>query len=923
MQRVTGMGLTVRLLVGAVMVDLVIAAFAARLVLEDKKEHERRAQVTVENISLVLYREIGAVLSRVDLTLLNVRDQVESDVAAGRVDDAWMAALLARQKERLPEIISLRITDEEGRVRYGEGVVPGMVSLGDRDFFLRQRDDPHAGAMVVGRPVAARISQEWVVPVSRRLDKPGGRFGGVVYANIPVSYFVSQFASLNLGDKGVVALRSSDHVSMARFPVVKEGGGVIGQVAASDRLRALLKSNSSGGTYFATSPADQIERIYSYRKISEYSLYLVVGVAKDDYLDEWAWSCWQKLGGAALLCLVIGVLAWLVARFSRRQQDMLQAHREDAQRLSLAMEGGELAIWDIDLSHQRVQLSELGWQLLGYPRDERGASLRQWGRLCHPDDRQAVASELKDLLRGRGKKCHFQCRLACRGGGWKRFDVHGTVVSQNAAGRGLRMTGVMADITAQFDREEAYQSILRTALDGFWLVDQEGRILEVNDAYCSMSGYSRRELLAMRIADLEAWERPEETAGHIRRIIERNRYERFITGHRKKDGSLLEVEISTRFMPIRGGVFIAFIRDITELRHATAHLDAIFDQAPLGMAILDVKDDSIIKGNRTLARILGYSPEEMIGRKLHEMTHPEDAARAMELSRQVKNGEIPSYQIEKRFVAKDGGVIWCQLTATVVRDSTGVPLYGIRMVDDITDRKRLNERSSPQMLMQRDILIREVHHRIKNNLQSVAGLLRRELGKHPQLHHALEKSISQVNSMALVHGLQGLVTGEQVPLDTLVETIARAIEDLTEHRIELFVSRRKKSPSYVSSEEAVPIALILNELVFNAVKHTWPADELGRPVMVEVSCNGPSALVRIVNHTSTPPSVIALSGGGKNGSGLRLINALLPEHGASLDFSVIGGNEVWVELYLREPVVYCEHEYEHGPSDTSTNPAGR
>ncbi|OGB86938.1 hypothetical protein A3J44_06780 [candidate division WOR-1 bacterium RIFCSPHIGHO2_02_FULL_45_12] len=95
---------------------------------------------------------------------------------------------------------------------------------------------------------------------------------------------------------------------------------------------------------------------------------------------------------------------------------------------------------------------------------------------------------------------------------------------------------------------EFYANIIRTALDGFWLADTAGRLLDVNDAYCKMTGYSREELLQMSVRDLEAAENAEETAAHIKKVIAQGA-DRFETRHRRKNGSTLEIEIGVTYSP--------------------------------------------------------------------------------------------------------------------------------------------------------------------------------------------------------------------------------------------------------------------------------------------------------------------------------------------------------------------------------------
>ncbi|GAB1393436.1 hypothetical protein MASR1M60_15990 [Rhodocyclaceae bacterium] len=123
--------------------------------------------------------------------------------------------------------------------------------------------------------------------------------------------------------------------------------------------------------------------------------------------------------------------------------------------------------------------------------------------------------------------------------------------------------------------EAEYRSILVTTADGFWMVSGvEGRFLDVNPAYCSMSGYTRDELLNMSITDVEAMENLEETQQHIAEVVAGKR-QRFESRHRRKDGSLFDVEISTQFLDARGGVLIVFIRDITQRKQTEqALLDA-------------------------------------------------------------------------------------------------------------------------------------------------------------------------------------------------------------------------------------------------------------------------------------------------------------------------------------------------------------
>jgi PAS domain S-box-containing protein len=113
----------------------------------------------------------------------------------------------------------------------------------------------------------------------------------------------------------------------------------------------------------------------------------------------------------------------------------------------------------------------------------------------------------------------------------------------------------------------------------------------------------------------------------------------------------------------------------------------VFEEGPLGMAIVS-PDSRILDVNESLCETLGYNAEEMKSLTASERTHPEDIAREVELTRQIFAGEIPNFRLEKRLIKKNGEILWVSLSATVIRSAEGTPLYGLGMIEDITERKR-------------------------------------------------------------------------------------------------------------------------------------------------------------------------------------------------------------------------------------------
>lgn len=125
---------------------------------------------------------------------------------------------------------------------------------------------------------------------------------------------------------------------------------------------------------------------------------------------------------------------------------------------------------------------------------------------------------------------------------------------------------------SDMDKVQLHQAILETAMDGFWRMDLQGRLLEVNSAYCRMSGYSEKELLAMSVSDLDVVEDRLKSAVYMQKVVIEGGH-RFQSRHRRKDGSCFDVEISVQYQPLDGGVYVMFLRDTSMLSLVKGALD--------------------------------------------------------------------------------------------------------------------------------------------------------------------------------------------------------------------------------------------------------------------------------------------------------------------------------------------------------------
>ncbi|MBN1551183.1 PAS domain-containing protein [bacterium] len=288
--------------------------------------------------------------------------------------------------------------------------------------------------------------------------------------------------------------------------------------------------------------------------------------------------------------------------------------------------------------------------------------------------------------------------------------------------------GISRDITERKRAEYKYGLIIKTTLDGFWINDSKGRFLEVNESYCSMIGYTREELLTMSITDIEALEKPDETAQRIKKIIKQG-HDRFETQHRRKDSKIIDVEISINYVPMERQYFV-FVRNITD---------------------------------RKLA-------EEQIQNDLHE----------------------------------------------------------------------------------KEILIRELYHRTKNNMQVISSMLKLKARyiRNKEVTATFKEIDNKILTMALVH--QKLYESRDLSHINLKEYINDLVSLIKQSQI---ISSKKLTfltegeDVNVLIDTAIPLGIAINELVTNSLKYGFPGNRKGeikihlqltekKELVIDVSDNG-------------------------------------------------------------------------------------
>ena len=242
-----------------------------------------------------------------------------------------------------------------------------------------------------------------------------------------------------------------------------------------------------------------------------------------------------------------------------------------------------------------------------------------------------------------------------------------------------------------------FRNLLNQSTDAIQVVDPvTRRFLDVNDRACEALGYTREELLTMTVPDIDL-----EMDGSQCLKLQSQQSPASITierTHRRKDGTTFPVEISLRRVRLDREYCVAVTRDITERKRAAQLLEesekrfrAVYEKSPLGICVVDTSTGRFLHANPKYCEITGRTEQDLLSRDFYSITHPADLAENRINATQLVKGEIPSYDIEKRYVLPDGSIRWVHATAvSVVGDSTGTS-QSIAIVQDITERRQADE----------------------------------------------------------------------------------------------------------------------------------------------------------------------------------------------------------------------------------------
>jgi PAS domain S-box-containing protein len=479
----------------------------------------------------------------------------------------------------------------------------------------------------------------------------------------------------------------------------------------------------------------------------------------------------------ALRALSHQVMAQLRLRHQLAEQSRILAERKQVEedlrkaneRLALAVRASNVGIWENDMPTGNYRAGRVHciniMEQLGYPAPESALDYETVTAPIHPDDRAPMEKTLRAYLAGESAEYSAEFRARHRDGSYLWILSRGMVVRDDTS-LPVRFIGTRIDITKRKGAEDAlresevrFRAFIDHATDAFFLNDwPDARFVDVNHQACESLGYSRDELIGMTPLDFA----PDVTPAMIERLrvrLDAGETVTFDTRHRRKDGSVFPVEVRIRSITLNGRSYgLALTRDITERKKAEDALRAseerfrgTFENAGVGIAHADFAG-RWLRVNEKLCAIVGYNREELLQNTFQDITYPEDLPKSLDHFTRLRRGEFASYSLEKRYVRKDGRPVWGDLSVSLQRDATGAPAYTIAIIQDISERKRLEgelrqamEAAEAASRAKSDFLA-HVSHEIRTPLNAILGM--NELALDTPLTQQQRKYLTVVQSAA-------------------------------------------------------------------------------------------------------------------------------------------------------------------------------
>jgi len=511
-----------------------------------------------------------------------------------------------------------------------------------------------------------------------------------------------------------------------------------------------------------------------------------------------------------------------------------EALRESEAKFRTIFEIASLGIAQVDPSNGQIILVNSFYETItGYTTDE--LLQMSFVELTHPDDREKDWEVFSKAIGG-DTEYRNEKRYIKKDGTivWVRLHV---AFIRDENGEPYRTVAICEDITDRYEANEKlveselrYHSIFQNKHKVMLIINPDtGAIVDANPAAIDYYGWSLEEFKRLKISDINTLSH-EEIKNEMQKAKRVSRTQ-FHFKHRLADGSVKEVEVFSGMIQIEEKILLySIITDITERIQNQKQLRKfkLGIERSKNIIFITDKDGYFQYINKAFERIYGYSFDELKGKTPRILKSGKENNHFYELFWDtILNGDVMKGEVVNK--TKDGELLMMEFSSNPIIDDDGELLGFIAIQDDITERKKMDQ-SIRQSLQEKEVLLSEIHHRVKNNMAIISGLLEMTLfySDNESVKDPIRDSQLRINSMAKIHEkLYESETFSQIPFREYIEEMIMEIQKTHEKEgFELdFVLSIE--PLVLNINQAIPCGLILNELVSNALKHAFQGRENG------------------------------------------------------------------------------------------------
>ena len=740
-----------------------------------------------------------------------------------------------------PDISGTYFFDASGDMLYSSDPDAKSSNVADRPFFKRLQNDPSL-KFSFSDALIARTTGRWSIVIAHAIRDASSQFLGVTTALLDLSLEEAQLKSIQIGSLGTISIRRSDNTNLLlRIPFVVDK---INQPFPPDNpIRALLLSDQDTGTIFEHSPFDGIDRIVSIKKIQNYPFYVQVGMAKADYLRHWYMQAYTTLliGGLFLLITILATAFHF--RVERREAQAIDRIRRSEARYNTLFSNSKAPMLLVDPTNGLiVEANRAAYEFYGFGDGRLESMSINEINVLSPEE---ITQEMDHAVQENRSHFIFKHRLGT--GEIRDVEVHSGPIEVEGQ---ILLYSIVHDITERKRAEQTiaaqnlrYQTLLKSSTDGVHIIDLEGNVVDANEAFCRQLGYTLEEVLRLNVQEWDSQWSGDELLLVLRQLIESKQGHQFVTKHRRKDGTLLDVEVNAVQVVLEGKpLLFASARNITERKKLDAtilaneqKLRGMYELSPLGLALVDMTGH-FIEFNEAFRKITGYSTDELVRLDYWDLTPKQyEASEAVQIHSLVDSGRYGPY--EKEYIRKDGTLVPVQLNGMIVKGADGKD-YIWSIVEDITERKQ-NELATLEAKTQAENLARtkseflaNMSHEIRTPMNAIMGLSQLALDKElsAQVRDYLEKI--NASSESLLEILNDILDFSKMEAGKLaIEHSAFRLVQVLGNLHSLFAAKAEEKHLNFTIEAAadIPTRLIgdalrlqqiLANLLGNAIKFT-------------------------------------------------------------------------------------------------------